>query len=163
MFDNKILKAAKQLVEQVEFDVSGHLGQGGNGGLIGDQTLLTAGKLRNFLSSMEKDARVTSEPFPFNRLSPAEAERLAMLAEEAAEVVHAVGKVLRHGYEGFHPKYSEIDNRTSLSAEIGDFLAIVQQMKREGDLNTLAINESLNSKTLRSAKFTHHQVENGTE
>ncbi len=39
----------------------------------------------------------------FNRLTPAEAERLAMLAEEAAEVIQIVGKILRHGYASYHP------------------------------------------------------------
>jgi len=39
----------------------------------------------------------------FNGLSPAEAERLALLAEECGEVVQAVCKVLRHGYESTNP------------------------------------------------------------
>lgn len=33
----------------------------------------------------------------FNNLTPGEAERLAMLAEECGEVIQAVGKILRHG------------------------------------------------------------------
>ena len=39
----------------------------------------------------------------FNKLTPAEAERLAMLAEECGEVVQIVGKILRHGYDSQHP------------------------------------------------------------
>ena len=34
----------------------------------------------------------------FNQLTPAETERLAILAEECGEVIQAVGKILRHGY-----------------------------------------------------------------
>lgn len=34
----------------------------------------------------------------FNGLSPAEVERLALLAEECGEVIQTVGKILRHGY-----------------------------------------------------------------
>jgi hypothetical protein len=44
----------------------------------------------------------------FNGLTPAEAERLALLAEECGEVIQAIGKVLRHGYESRHP-YGEPD------------------------------------------------------
>lgn len=39
----------------------------------------------------------------FNGLSPAEAERLAILAEECSEVVQKVCKTLRNGYESTHP------------------------------------------------------------
>ena len=34
----------------------------------------------------------------FNGLTPAEAKRLALLAEECGEVLQAIGKVLRHGF-----------------------------------------------------------------
>jgi hypothetical protein len=34
---------------------------------------------------------------PFNRLELAEAESLTLIAEEAGEIVQAVGKILRHG------------------------------------------------------------------
>ena len=36
--------------------------------------------------------------YPFNELSPAEVERLAILAEEMGEAIQVIGKVLRHGY-----------------------------------------------------------------
>ena len=39
---------------------------------------------------------------PFNQLDCAAAERLAVLAEEAGEVVQAVTKILRHGYDRVH-------------------------------------------------------------
>ena len=35
----------------------------------------------------------------FNRLSPAEYERLAILAEEMGEAQQALGKIMRHGGE----------------------------------------------------------------
>ena len=35
----------------------------------------------------------------FNKLSAAEAERLALLLEELGEAQQAIGKILRHGYE----------------------------------------------------------------
>ena len=33
----------------------------------------------------------------FNNLTPGEAERLAILAEECGEVIQIIGKILRHG------------------------------------------------------------------
>ena len=34
----------------------------------------------------------------FNKLTPAQAERLAILIEECGEVIQAATKILRHGY-----------------------------------------------------------------
>ena len=39
----------------------------------------------------------------FNQLTPAEAERLALLLEELGEAQQAIGKILRHGYASTHP------------------------------------------------------------
>ena len=59
----------------------------------------------------------------FNGLSPAEAERLAMLAEECGEVIHIVGKILRHGYDSYHPADPTVTNRDLLGRELTDLLA----------------------------------------
>jgi len=57
----------------------------------------------------------------FNELSPGQAERLAILLEECGEVVQICGKILRHGYESYHPKdYFETSNRELLRDEICD-------------------------------------------
>lgn len=58
----------------------------------------------------------------FNGLSAAEAEALALLAEECGEVVQAIGKILRHGLWSEHPE-SGIPNYNTLQREIGDVLA----------------------------------------
>ena len=51
----------------------------------------------------------------FHGLSPAEAERLYVLAEECAEVVVVVNKILRHGYESYNPHQSDLgSNREQL-------------------------------------------------
>lgn len=66
-------------------------------------------------------------------LTPAETERLAMLAETCGEVVQAVGKVLRHGWESQSP-YGGRPNRVSLEREIGQVRAIVNLMLDSGDV-----------------------------
>jgi hypothetical protein len=56
----------------------------------------------------------------FNRLTPAEAERLALLLEELGEAQQIIGKILRHGYESYHPDDPETTNRTLL-ARVGRY------------------------------------------
>lgn len=51
-----VLKAAKKLIESVEFDVNGVNGKGGNGGLTSNDTLHAAGTLRLILSRHERSA-----------------------------------------------------------------------------------------------------------
>ncbi|MDJ0712582.1 MAG: hypothetical protein QNJ14_19525 [Woeseiaceae bacterium] len=47
-----------------------------------------------------------------NYLDDHEAERLAILAEEAGELIQTIGKILRHGYDSYNPDCpSDGDNR----------------------------------------------------
>ena len=55
----------------------------------------------------------------FNRLTPVEAERLAFLAEECGEIIHAIGKILRYGHNGT-PMGAGKANREVLERECGD-------------------------------------------
>lgn len=104
----------------------------------------------------------------FNGLSPAEAERLAMLAEECGEVIQAVGKVLRHGYESFHPDDLELSkgrmvpksgaesNRDKLTRELSDLVGVMFFM--EGDvalIDATAYEKAIEGKL----QYTHHQTD----
>lgn len=91
----------------------------------------------------------------FNKLTPGETERLALLLEECGEVVQRVGKVLRHGYEHVNPK-TKVANRISLSEEVGDVLAAIKRLRNCKELNETAINSMLISKDM-SSSFLHHQ------
>lgn len=93
----------------------------------------------------------------FNDLSPAEAERLAMLAEEAAEVVQMVGKVLRHGYDSFHPMNPDGPrNRELLMKEIADFDAVKDLMYGAGDIDPATSSEMSFARN-KKRKYAHHQ------
>jgi len=96
----------------------------------------------------------------FNKLTPAQAERLAMLAEEAGEVVLAVGKILRHGYEETHPDNtnSQRNNRTDLQRELGDLNGIVNAMIKTGDINPEETMNWAYSKMNRARPYLHHQT-----
>src|SRR5579872_899269 len=48
-------------------------------------------------------AELAGKPVAIPRLTPAQIERLALLAEECGEVMQAVSKILRHGYESRNP------------------------------------------------------------
>lgn len=93
----------------------------------------------------------------FNNLTPAEAERLAMLAEEAGEIVQIIGKILKHGYESHHPNKPEETNRKLLETEIGDLFGIVDEMKTNQDLIHWRIEQSRIKKWEKALKYAHHQ------
>ena len=92
----------------------------------------------------------------FNKLTPAEAERLALLSEECAEVIMAIGKILRHGFESRHPDGGPT-NRQTLERECGDLRYAVLLMTSSGDLREEKIAESAVAKALRVVQYLHHQ------
>lgn len=91
----------------------------------------------------------------FNDLSPSEAERLAVLSEEAGEIVQAVGKILRHGYES-NPPGGGLPNRDYLAREIGDLLGVLDLMVARNDLDETLIARYRREKQGRMAKYLHH-------
>lgn len=91
----------------------------------------------------------------FNQLTPAEAERLAMLAEEAGEIVQIVCKILRHGYESYHPENPGETNRDLLANEVCDLLAVVQMMDQDFNVGGGRDQDQVIAKKLR---FAHHQL-----
>lgn len=93
----------------------------------------------------------------FNRLTPTEAERLALLAEELGEAIQAVGKVLRHGYENSHPD-SEVTNRQHLERELGDAYHAVVLMCSAGDLSVESIASRADEKAKTAVRHLHHQT-----
>lgn len=96
---------------------------------------------------------------PFNQLTPAEAERLALLAEEMGEALQAIGKVLRYGYESYHPAHPEgPSNRQALTREVGDVYAAVCLMCERGDLQHVEIAEWVERKKTSVQQFMHEQT-----
>lgn len=96
----------------------------------------------------------------FNKLTPAQTERLSMLVEEAGEVILAAGKILRHGYEETHPDNtnSQRNNRTDLQRELGDFSGVVNAMLINEDLFGPDIMDHSYTKMKRARKYLHHQT-----
>lgn len=92
---------------------------------------------------------------PFNNLTFAEAEALALLAEEAGEIVQACAKALRHGLDSEHPD-TGVDNRTALQCEIGDLFAAVDIAAGHGIVFHRRIRQARTDKLARVAPYLHH-------
>lgn len=113
------------------------------------------------MSDMNPDA--CNCPQHFNRLTPAQAERLAMLAEECGEVIQIVGKILRHGYDSWHPDQSNkapeyrFTNRMALGRGLTDLYAVAASLCRdnipEGSLH------DQDMAWIEKLRYAHHQEE----
>jgi len=91
----------------------------------------------------------------------AEKERLYMLAEEAAEVIQMVNKILRHGYDGYHPDDPlQTTNSELLQNEINDLLSIVDRMNLYNDIDVefggSPLLDDIWQKKLKYTWFQHH-------
>jgi NTP pyrophosphatase (non-canonical NTP hydrolase) len=93
----------------------------------------------------------------FNQLTPAEAERLAMLAEECGEVIQVIGKILRHGYDSYHPANPRVTNRDLLAKELRDVNAVLHAMSRF-ELSEYSIQDWIGIWE-RKLQYTHPQEE----
>lgn len=95
---------------------------------------------------------------PFNKLAPAEAERLALLLEEMGEAQQAIGKILRHGYESVNPFIAPSPtNRESLEREMGDVMAALQMLTEVKDLDAEKIENRRGRKRMNVGGYMHHQ------
>lgn len=91
----------------------------------------------------------------FNKLTPAEAERLSILAEECAEVIQVVGKIQRHGFESGHPNGGP-SNRALLEKELGDVRFAMDFMREGGDVDLDHIDQAMSEKALNIQQYLHH-------
>ena len=102
----------------------------------------------------------TSINEPFNDLTDAEAERLALLLEELGEATQAIGKILRHGYQSYNPLTAgkSDSNREALERELGHVRHAIDRLTLARDLNALAIQGAMRVKADRISRWLHHQL-----
>lgn len=94
----------------------------------------------------------------FNGLSPAQAERLAYLIEELAEAQQAACKVLRHGYNSYHPTDAQHPgNRRELENELCDVLGAIQRMADARDVQPWSLADARGA-IEKSNRYMHHQT-----
>lgn len=70
---------------------------------------------------------------PHPRPTPYQAELLTCLIEEASEVQKAACKAQRFGFEDGDPN-NELNNRQEIERELGDLIAVVELLIKEGVL-----------------------------
>lgn len=94
----------------------------------------------------------------FNGLTPKEAELLAVLSEECGELIQAIGKILRHGFESVHPEGRDQGrtNRENLVREMGDVGAASELLIGQDIVNGGAVHRAMVSKLDRVGKWLHH-------
>ena len=95
----------------------------------------------------------------FNKLTPAQTERLSKLIEEASEVIQEAAKILAHGYDTRNP-VGEPDgptNREKLEIELGDFSAVLHLMKGAKDVSSVRIVKARRMKFFKLDRWMHHQ------
>jgi len=94
-------------------------------------------------------------------LEPSQTELLAWLAEECGEVVQMVGKILRHGYESYHPARRDgPSNRQKLAEELGNLRLVQIMLIASGDLDVQLIEKSFRAKMDTASKYLHfNQIE----
>jgi len=94
----------------------------------------------------------------FNALKPAQAERLALLAEELGEALQIVCKTLRHGYESYNPDDEDAgDNRAQLEKEIGDVSYAVRLLFSAEDIDEAFIVQAAHEAATKKPDYLHHQ------
>lgn len=94
----------------------------------------------------------------FNKLSPPELERLAVLGGELNEAAGVVAKILRYGYDSSNPfDPSGETNREALERELGDVANGIRMLCVAGDLAADRITAWAAEKQQTIGKWLHHQ------
>ncbi len=91
-------------------------------------------------------------------LTPAQIERLAILAEELGEAQQAIGKILRHGFFSSNPLVENgPQNYESLERELGDVEFAINLLVKAHDIREWYIHESRDEKAKKIKPYLHHQ------
>jgi hypothetical protein len=99
-----------------------------------------------------------------NGLTDAEAERLALLIEECAEVQQIACKILRHGYASTNPIGNDpSSNRDLLEKECGHVQHAIARLTAEGDLDPSMVNGFEHEKAQSIGRWLHHQGGGGND
>ena len=76
-------------------------------------------------------------------------ETLVITQEECAEVIQAISKVLRFGFDSSYPFDDSATTRECLEMEVGQLLCMVDILMEQGVLDTLNVEQSKQHKRLK--------------
>jgi len=80
-------------------------------------------------------------------------EVMSILQEECAEVIQAVSKIQRFGFDTRWPEDSPLDNRGRLEEELGDLLAMVQLLIAQRLVNEQHLETAMQAKLEKLKKW----------
>lgn len=90
-------------------------------------------------------------------MKKAEIERLALINGYAAEVQNLISKILRHGFESWHPDDAEqTTNRTLLLKELADLSFAINLAGSKGDFNLMKLNRLMREKKKAVQKYLYY-------
>ena len=92
----------------------------------------------------------------FNKLTPEAHEALSLLAEELAESIQIVGKILRHGLRSENPDDPGTCNLTLLEQELGHVEFAKQMVVDYCGLDMNGVASSMVAKANRVQQYLHH-------
>ena len=92
----------------------------------------------------------------FMNLTEAQIERLDLLVEEAAEIIHAALKVKRFGYGN---KFGSAlnTNRQNLESEIGGIIAVLELLVKAEEISEESFQDAYENKIASKWKYTKYQ------
>ncbi len=94
----------------------------------------------------------------FNKLTPAQLERLALAAEEMGEAIQIIGKILRHGLDSQNPLVENgPTNKELLEKELGDVRCAVRLLCVAGDIDDDVVDYHASEKISSLERWLHHQ------
>lgn len=91
-----------------------------------------------------------------SEMDEAQIEGLAILAEEAGEVVQVIGKILRHGLYSTNPD-TGIQNIEYLEKELADLL-LASKLVVKFDLDPILVEENKKNKLQKLKRYVHHNL-----
>lgn len=95
-------------------------------------------------------------------LTNAQTERLDLLIEEAAEIIHAASKIKRFGFEGSNPFNRDAhSNRSHLEIEIGGLCAVLDLLTEAGEIEEdhCSSAQAIKAQEFKHGIFTKYQGE----
>lgn len=92
-----------------------------------------------------------------NKLTNAELERLSVLAEECGELIQAINKIIRHGYDSYDPTRDHCGNRIDLSYEAADVTQAIKMINKAGDTNYPSFERRLEERPNKLKRYLHYQ------
>ena len=80
-------------------------------------------------------------------------EVMSILQEECAEVIQAVSKIQRFGFDTRWPEDSPLDNRGRMEEELGDLLAMIQLLIAQRLVNEHNLETAMQAKLEKLKKW----------